>query len=373
MSTDALPPPLALLVRLIASATGSPSNDCHALAATLDSTGWAVFADFAIRRHMVAPLIAPEIEALPVPKATRAEIATAVRANAFAMTAQIAETKRVLTAFAEAGVPLTIVKGWPLGARLYPAPEIRHVGDLDLLVAPEQAAEALTLLEGLGFGHADGAIDKAARGARCDLKDPRVLAAKKHVSLVRAPTGVMIELHWRLMSLSGWPEPLGRPDSLARQETKIGLVPVLADRVNLTYLAVHGSLHAWSRLKWLADIALFAQDRGPAMLASDLDEARSARLARPLAFALSLSHRLLGSPLPETTIGSLTSAKLESLVLDRLARSGEPLNQRRYAADIRRLRLALASGWAQHIGVIDFDTLRRFRLMTLGRAKLPSD
>lgn len=361
-----LSPPLALLVRLIAEAAGGESTaERLPEPPALDAAGWAAFADLAIGRHLVGPLIAASLDRLGAPEEVRTAFAAAERANTLAATVQIAETRRLFAALGEAGISVAVVKGWPLAARFYPSAEARHVGDLDLLVAPADAARTVARLGDLGFAISPDDENRRYRALSDPARAPRLLATGKHVELERAATGMVIELHWRLMSLAGWPELTDRPGALTVQETEAGPLHVPEDRTNLIYLSVHGALHAWNRLKWLADIAVVARARGPAALAGDLEAARGLRLARPLASALSLSNRLFASPLPDggldAALAARTRARIETRILTRLARSGAPPDPRRYAADIRALRLSLASGWAQYWGIVEYDTVRRVR------------
>ena len=49
------------------------------------------------------------------------------------------------------GLPWLILKGWPLALRLYPRPNCRPSGDLDLLVSPRHLAPVREVLDGIGY------------------------------------------------------------------------------------------------------------------------------------------------------------------------------------------------------------------------------
>lgn len=57
--------------------------------------------------------------------------------------------RRVLAALAP--IPVVLFKGFALAELIYPSPAERLMGDVDLLIAPEQLAEALRRLTDLGF------------------------------------------------------------------------------------------------------------------------------------------------------------------------------------------------------------------------------
>jgi len=90
-------------------------------------------------------------------------------------------------------------------------------------------------------------------------------------------------------------------------------VATLPDDANLAYLAVHGTAHAWSRLKWLADFnALLAQvdDR-----AETLERAKSFSVGRALETALALSQHLFADP-PEIIRDPIPRLSLSALASD---------------------------------------------------------
>jgi hypothetical protein len=122
--------------------------------------------------------------------------------------------------------------------------------------------------------------------------------AKESVFIHRQ-SGLVAELHWRLTDTAGLLPGL----SATWPSQKVALSPTLGLRTlepeaQFAYLCVHGASHAWSRLKWLADLG--------ALLAAE-DESQRLRLYRRAAAlgaghcpaaALRLCERLLGLPPP---------------------------------------------------------------------------
>jgi len=65
--------------------------------------------------------------------------------------AQLAEERTVLGALMQAQVPALPLKGCLLGFSIYPEPDQRMRGDLDVLVATDRIAEARRVLKGIGY------------------------------------------------------------------------------------------------------------------------------------------------------------------------------------------------------------------------------
>lgn len=353
------PRPLRLLCAALAQASGA-GQDWHdqaaALAQGMTLGDWDRFADLAIREHRVAPVIAQVVKGLDMPAPALAQLDKAIRLNAFSTLTQIYETQRVVTALTAAGITPLTFKGWPLAARLSGSATARHAGDLDLLICPDQIGACCALLESLGYS--SGALFKR----ESHIRDTKALAAEgKDIRLEHEETGMAVELHWRMIPYTGWPEIQGLPGAITTQTTQAGPLQVLSDQANMMYLPLHGGLHMWTRLKWLADIAPLARLRGPEGLAQDMALARDLGLTKPVSVGLKLSARLLGSPLPPgMTLGRPQA--LERFMLDTIARDDmTPTISPRYRIWARLNALRLAQGAGQVLGVIRYDTLRRWR------------
>lgn len=369
------PRPLALLVTLLrvdgdGAQAGAPPSLEHGqiLARDMSLEDWDQFVELAIDQHRVSSILAPQLVDLGAPEHVCARAAAAVRENAVATMIHIAETGRIRRALEDIGIPLGVFKGWPLGEQLYGAAERRHSGDLDLLVPEDRVRDSRVALEDLGYEVASGTA-KARRRLR-GLDNPRLISACKDIEMVRSTTGVVVELHWRMLNYHGWPTFYDRPGAMVVQPTKAGDLVVPDVATNLMYLSTHGALHLWHRLKWLTDIAWLARARGAEALARDMVLAHQTGVGRPVLFALSLAHRLLGSPLPEGAVDDPGIAGLECWILARLARPEGRWDKQRYQAGIRWMGLRLSRNWRQGVGVIGYDGLRRLRLASLDLARL---
>jgi hypothetical protein len=115
-------------------------------------TAWTAMPSLA-EAHGMAPLIHAHLEragiALPI-ETRRALLAASVR-HRDANQVRFRVLGDVLDAFDRAGIPVVVLKGAALAHILYPAPGLRPLGDIDLLVDPHLATTAQSTLGALGF------------------------------------------------------------------------------------------------------------------------------------------------------------------------------------------------------------------------------
>jgi len=121
----------------------------------------------------------------------------------------------------------------------------------------------------------------------------------KDVAFVHEAKDIHLELHHSL----GWDEALqgmGASSSCQIVELLPGrTLPTFATEDLFIHLAVHGAVHQWSRLKWLADFGAFLA-RLPADEVGQLHDAARRRGAdRHTGQALLMSHRHLGAELSQ--------------------------------------------------------------------------
>jgi hypothetical protein len=138
---------------------------------------------------------------------------------------------------------------------------------------------------------------------------------RKDLGFVHQTTGLRVELHWRLF-LNRHAMPNASTSRLVPLAGAAGL-RTLGEEDLFAYLCMHGALHWWNRLKWLADVnALLAST--PQDGVERLIRAAQARgVGRAAAQALLLSRRLLGTPLPiELLDRSATLDWLEATALN---------------------------------------------------------
>src|SRR3974377_795808 len=75
-------------------------------------------------------------------------------------------------------------------------------------------------------------------------------------------------------------------------------VRTLGEEDLFAYLCMHGALHWWYRLKWLADINALIGVPAAASIERLFHAAETRGVGRAVAQALLLCHRLLGAALP---------------------------------------------------------------------------
>lgn len=298
-----------------------------------------------IRRHRVAGLAhhALAASAASVPDAVRETLSR--RAGAIARTGLMLtnESIKLDTAFRAAGIEVGFLKGPVLSLQLYGDVGRRHSRDLDLFVDPANLAPATDVLRRLGYRAAGGILvegvgDWVERLNQWEFRHDE--------------SGTLIELHWRFCPNAELAGPLAA--ALVWTDADIGggrTVRTLLAEPLAAYLCLHGGLHAWSRLKWLADIdVLMSADPGaPQRLLALADQVG---LQRPVGQALWLASDLLDLPLDAATREALaddrTVRRLGKVALDTIMTGGGATELEETALGTTRVRLshfALGRGW----------------------------
>jgi len=203
------------------------------------------------------------------------------------------ESARLQRGFDAAGIDVLTLKGTALAQLAYGSQAIKHSRDIDLLVPAAQAEDALRFLESEGY------VLSAPADALSEAQRRTVIQYGYEFALRRHGREPLVELRWRLtdnMRLVAGMDAFAQPQTVALSGG--ASLRTLSDENLFAYLCVHGAGHAWSRLKWLADLnALLAR----------ADEAGVERLYRHAQAvgsglcagqALLLCHRLLGLKLP---------------------------------------------------------------------------
>ena len=159
----------------------------------------------------------------------------------------------VLKCLNAAGIRVLAVKGLSLSLTLYGDISAREFGDIDLLIAPQDALRAVEILE----------ADDLRRSYPGKMKPGQEFAFFRYLkaqNLMASGGRGQLDLHWRLLSswvgadLLPFEELWSRSKVLERD----GLTPwrSLGDVDNLVFLALHGFQDGWPKLKQFLDLAV---------------------------------------------------------------------------------------------------------------------
>jgi hypothetical protein len=140
--------------------------------------------------------------------------------------AQQAALREILDAFARRGLEVCVLKGAALAALVYPRPDLRPMGDLDLLVSPARGSEALELLRELGFEAGapcwrqrlvSHQLPPASRGPRCDVVVEIHVAGLSYLAPGRLALGRDARVARLPAAAGGAPMPTLEPTAMLRQ------------------------------------------------------------------------------------------------------------------------------------------------------------
>jgi hypothetical protein len=246
-------------------------------------------------RHGVIPLLRDQIRPLiaslvPPPAASRLE--KLYLANIRSSTLVAHELGNAVDLLEQAGIPAIPFKGPVFAARAYGDLSHRQAGDIDILVRESDFWWACSILTGAGL---------VAQGDFSPLQRKRFLRSDMALYFrLRETRPIHIDLHWRVC-----PEPMPvRLDSeqwferprIADFEGRSIKQPPREDL--LLYLALHGSLHCWSRFVYLTDIQKHIESSDDWDWNGLVERASKAGLRTILLTALSLCSQLLGLSIP---------------------------------------------------------------------------
>jgi hypothetical protein len=280
------------------------------------------------RRHQVTGLFNDGLSHAEsyVPKEVAKRVgvlaATEVRENL----AIARETVRLQRIFDDAGVPTLFLKGTTLAVLAFKNIGLRSGQDVDLFVSNENLPTALEIVRRAGYGRF-APPPSVADGQFTLLKKLR-----KDIGFLHQQNGTHLELHWRLFLN---PHAMAQTELLARSRlvpvTDTKAVRTLGEEDLFAYLCMHGALHWWYRLKWLADInALVTAPRvDMERMYGGADERGVQRAA---AQGLLLCRTVLGTELPKDlsrkVLKSFAIRWLEGTALKALTWEAEPQERR---------------------------------------------
>ena len=289
----------------------SDARDSVIRDAAVAVTDWDCFVRL-IRRQRVdglvhAALLSAGIE-LPAPAAR--ELSLHAQKNSLRSVLLEAESVRLQHALAASDIPSMILKGAAVAQLAYGKQDLKQARDIDILVAPAHAQASLRLLEGLGYERVSPA------GPLNEMQHRVLFNYGKELELAHSINRLTVELQWRL---SANPLLLKNIDADSPAQDVLladgSHLRTLARDDNFAYLCVHGALHSWSRLKWLADLNAIIAGVDDAGIVRLYRHAQAKGAGLCAGQALLLRHRLFDWPLPPALRAEFAaSARPEKLV-----------------------------------------------------------
>ncbi len=278
--------------------------------------------------------------------------------------------------FRSAGLPALFFKGSSIEMLAYGKLGLKSASDIDVIVNRADLMLAGKLLEAAGWRRLSPPPGTA----------PHLLEHyfdyAKDAKFLHEARGIYLELHHAL----GWHDALeGVGASSPAQMIELfpgRTLPTLATEDLFIYLAVHGTAHQWSRLKWLADFgALLAGI--PAFEVEQLHEAARRRGGgRLTGLALLMSHHLLGTELSRSLRATLEQDRRLMRLWGGSIAAIESATGRKRLGDVIKLDLQMRADWPakaralRHHAVSPADLVRYplpenlFFLYYLGRLPL---
>ena len=251
-----------------------------------------------VDHHRVIPMIYRNLNGLDgneVPEQIRRRLQNRFERNTQRSLALTAELVRLVKQFERNSIPVVPLKGPVLASHVYSDVGMRYAGDLDLLVTHEHIGQAEHLIHQEGYQRTHPAFSLSPRQQKIfawQRKDFVYYCDDRQIS---------VELHWR-WNMNPYLFPLDidyvweSRQTIAIVGTRIAIMPI---QELLLYLCTHGSIHAWSRLFWLCDVAELLRMNQSLDWAQIMERADKLSVRRPLVQALVLSNLLLESPLPD--------------------------------------------------------------------------
>jgi hypothetical protein len=183
------------------------------------------------------------------------------------------------------GVPVAVFKGSVLSQMSYGEVSLRQAGDIDLLIATEQFAQARALLESLGYEMMP------------QLTPAQLDSHLKHhceIQFVRDDWFTVVDLHWALAPKS-FVFNLETDDVMSRLQTVVvagAEIQTLATEDLILYLSMHGAKHLWRALEWISSLGELIRSAGSIDWDVVVERAVESRATRMLGLALRLVERI---------------------------------------------------------------------------------
>jgi hypothetical protein len=262
--------------------------------ASRSGVNWQLFTRV-IKRHRICALARDGLKHAGVAPASSyaAEITTAADGETRQEMLLSGDALRLQSCFLAAGIPILVLKGVPLALVAFGRLGLRSHRDIDFLVPQDRMLEAATLLEMENYERVEPPSSVTGESLRTWLK------LHKDLSFEHRCSGTIVELHSRLFdNRTVFVDKPGHIEPRLVYLTKQHWFRTLPEDICFPYLCRHGAEHAWSRLKWLADIGALLSTGGMSCTERYFQVAEDMGLGRAAAVAMLLSTELFGTPTP---------------------------------------------------------------------------
>ena len=206
-----------------------------------------------IQRHRLESLLHADPAVGDLLPDLQGALQRAARREFLAALALAGLTREMSVLFAEAGIPLLVIKGIPLALQTTGSLTARGRGDCDLFVDPAQLGEAIALLQSVGFGLIYGATcvgDDSMRGRYSRFVSIEI-SLHRDVHNHRQ----LIDLHWHATWARG---VLPRFQELWQRGEVLHIngqpVRTLSQRDAMVQACCHATTDRWMALRNLVDI-----------------------------------------------------------------------------------------------------------------------
>lgn len=315
-----LPPELELVVACCRWPRSAQRNAAIRRAAE-PPIAWTHLRDVAAR-HRVEGLVHDglKLAGVAVPQAIEDELSREAAGIARQNLVFAAASVRLQTEFATAKIGFLFVKGVTLNILAYGSLGLKRGWDIDVAVDPTAYEHACRVIQ-------EGGYRCVSPGPDCSQEQLRAWVARHKHTIWRNRNLVHVELHSSLVD-----NPLLLSEvsvKSPRQEVRVASgmeLSTLNSDALFSYLCVHGASHAWSRLKWIADVAALLKDAGPAEIERIYAVSQGLGAGRASGQALLLCARLfgldLGVSLQPALRRDLVTRMLVRLALGSMVRGG---------------------------------------------------
>ena len=197
----------------------------------------------------------------------------------------LAELGRIQKLFTTANIRVLPYKGPALALAAYGDLALRQAGDLDLLVAPENAPAAEQILAGAGY---------VVRPNQSSVTDAS--AHDYHREFQHPERQTIVELHWRVVGECFSFAPKFETLWQCGEDLAIGdhVSRIMSPQDTLLVLAAHGMKHFWSRLGWICDVAELMRRHPTADWQKTVDVAEQLGGKKIVLLAMQLAHDVCG-------------------------------------------------------------------------------